>query len=78
MQNKVGNKMKTIENVQQKIKQKKFISGALPMVTATVYCLSGPLKWLIILFYCVLCLWGLHKVIKTNFKLQFYQCNVHL
>lgn len=36
--------------------------GALPMVTATVFCINWWLKWFIILSYSVLCLWGLYKV----------------
>lgn len=39
-----------------------LIPGALPMVTATVYCLGWPLKWLIIISYSMLCIWGLYKV----------------
>lgn len=38
------------------------VPGALPMVTATVYCLGWPLKWFIIISYSLLCIWGLYKV----------------
>lgn len=36
--------------------------GALPMVTATVHCLNWPLKWLFIIMYSLLSIWGLYKV----------------
>lgn len=36
--------------------------GALPMVTATVHCLNWPLKWLLIVMYSLMSIWGLYKV----------------
>lgn len=43
-------------------------SGALPFVTASVFCFSGFIKWLIIISYSILCLWGLHKVSSRFFS----------
>ncbi|XP_055699938.1 progestin and adipoQ receptor family member 4 [Phlebotomus papatasi] len=39
--------------------------GALPMVTATVFCLGWKLKWSLILAYCMLSLWGLYKAMTA-------------
>lgn len=40
--------------------------GALPFVTASVFCSSGYLKWLTIVSYCILCLWGLQKALIAS------------
>nr|CAD7424877.1 unnamed protein product [Timema monikensis] len=39
--------------------------GALPMVTATVYCLPWVFRWIIIFFYCLLSIWGLYKAMTA-------------
>lgn len=46
------------------------ISGAIPMVTATVFCLNWTFKWFSIISYSMLCLWGLHKV-REDDKVSF-------
>ncbi|XP_058443515.1 progestin and adipoQ receptor family member 4 [Malaya genurostris] len=48
--------------------------GALPMVTATVYCLRWPLKWFIILAYSMLCIWGLYKALTASSPWQRRLC----
>lgn len=48
--------------------------GALPMVTATVYCLGWPLKWLIIISYSMLCIWGLYKAMTASSPWQRRLC----
>lgn len=45
-----------------------FLSGALPLVTATTLCFPPVLKWLIIVSYCLLSLWGLYKVSLSRGK----------
>lgn len=55
-----------------------FIAGALPMVTATVYCLNWPLKWLIIISYSLLCIWGLFKVGFISFRGRWTTSIFHL
>lgn len=44
-------------------------AGALPMVYASVFCLSWACRWLILSSYCLLSMWGLYKVIITPLKL---------
>ncbi|KAK3924552.1 Progestin and adipoQ receptor family member 4 [Frankliniella fusca] len=39
--------------------------GALPMVTATVYCLPWNVRWLVISSYCLLSLCGLYKAMTA-------------
>jgi hypothetical protein len=51
-----------------------FISGALPFVTASVFCLGGFIKWLTIISYCILCLWGLHKALSAGSPWQRRLC----
>ncbi|XP_062539697.1 progestin and adipoQ receptor family member 4 [Armigeres subalbatus] len=48
--------------------------GALPMVTATVFCLSWPLKWLLIISYSLLCIWGLFKAMTASSPWQRRLC----
>ncbi|XP_063705571.1 progestin and adipoQ receptor family member 4 [Culicoides brevitarsis] len=48
--------------------------GALPMVTATVFCLNGLLKWFIITAYCLLCVWGLYKALTAGSPWQRRLC----
>lgn len=48
--------------------------GALPMVTATVYCLGWPLKWFIIISYSLLCIWGLYKAMTASSPWQRRLC----
>uniref|UniRef100_A0A336M8N6 CSON011273 protein n=1 Tax=Culicoides sonorensis TaxID=179676 RepID=A0A336M8N6_CULSO len=48
--------------------------GALPMVTATVFCLNGFMKWFIILSYCVLSIWGLYKALTAASPWQRRLC----
>uniref|UniRef100_A0A182PW43 Progestin and adipoQ receptor family member 4 n=1 Tax=Anopheles epiroticus TaxID=199890 RepID=A0A182PW43_9DIPT len=48
--------------------------GALPMVTATVYCLNFPLKWLLIISYSLLCIWGLFKAMTASSPWQRRLC----
>ncbi|XP_052868470.1 progestin and adipoQ receptor family member 4 [Anopheles cruzii] len=48
--------------------------GALPMVTATVYCLNTPLKWLLIISYSLLCIWGLFKAMTASSPWQRRLC----
>ncbi|CAO1421552.1 unnamed protein product [Diamesa hyperborea] len=48
--------------------------GALPMVTASVFCLCGFFKWLTIISYSVLCLWGLHKALTAESPWQRRLC----
>lgn len=38
------------------------LSGALPLVFASTKCLPHLLRWSIIIFYCLLSVWGLYKV----------------
>lgn len=51
-----------------------FFSGALPFVTASVFCLGGFLKWLTIISYCILCLWGLQKALTAGSPWQRRLC----
>ena len=44
-------------------------AGALPMVYASVFCLSWACRWLILSSYCLLSMWGLYKVITNLLKL---------
>ena len=44
-------------------------AGALPMVYASVFCLSWAYRWLILSSYCLLSMWGLYKVIMNLLKL---------
>lgn len=39
--------------------------GAMPMVTATVFCLPWPIRWACISAYSVLSLWGLYKAMTA-------------
>ncbi|XP_050087415.1 progestin and adipoQ receptor family member 4 [Anopheles aquasalis] len=48
--------------------------GALPMVTATVYCWNTPLKWLFIISYSLLCIWGLFKAMTASSPWQRRLC----
>uniref|UniRef100_A0A8D8DSN6 Progestin and adipoQ receptor family member 4 n=2 Tax=Culex pipiens TaxID=7175 RepID=A0A8D8DSN6_CULPI len=48
--------------------------GALPMVTATVYCLGWPIKWFIIISYSLLCIWGLFKAMTASSPWQRRIC----
>lgn len=41
-----------------------FIAGAMPMVTATTFCLPKIVRWTSVVSYCLLSLWGLYKVSK--------------
>lgn len=51
-----------------------FFSGALPFVTASVFCLGGFLKWLTIISYSILCLWGLQKALTAGSPWQRRLC----
>uniref|UniRef100_A0A182TWI7 Uncharacterized protein n=1 Tax=Anopheles melas TaxID=34690 RepID=A0A182TWI7_9DIPT len=44
------------------------------MVTATVYCLNFPLKWLLIISYSLLCIWGLFKAMTASSPWQRRLC----
>lgn len=47
------------------INNNKFVFvGAMPMLVATTFCLSNPMRWGFISSYCLLSLWGLYKVSK--------------
>ncbi|XP_017083174.2 progestin and adipoQ receptor family member 4 isoform X2 [Drosophila eugracilis] len=48
--------------------------GALPLVTATTLCFPPVLKWLIIVSYCVLSLWGLYKALTASSPWQRRLC----
>ncbi|XP_016987364.1 progestin and adipoQ receptor family member 4 isoform X2 [Drosophila rhopaloa] len=48
--------------------------GALPLVTATTLCFPPVLKWLIIISYCVLSLWGLYKALTASSPWQRRLC----
>ncbi|XP_028897602.1 uncharacterized protein LOC105214313 isoform X2 [Zeugodacus cucurbitae] len=48
--------------------------GALPLVTATTFCFSPFWKWLIILSYCLLSLWGLYKALTASSPWQRRLC----
>ncbi|XP_055525535.1 progestin and adipoQ receptor family member 4 [Wyeomyia smithii] len=48
--------------------------GAMPMVTATVYCLRWPLKWFLIIAYSLLCIWGLYKAMTASSPWQRRLC----
>uniref|UniRef100_A0A1Q3G1G8 Putative progestin and adipoq receptor family member 4 n=2 Tax=Culex tarsalis TaxID=7177 RepID=A0A1Q3G1G8_CULTA len=50
--------------------------GALPMVTATVFCLGWPIKWFIIISYSLLCIWGLFKAMTASSPWQRRLCFV--
>lgn len=43
-----------------------LFSGALPFVTASVFCFNSYLKWLTIISYSILCIWGLHKALIAS------------
>lgn len=51
-----------------------IVSGALPFVTASVFCWSGIIKWLTIISYSCLCLWGLHKALSAGSPWQRRLC----
>lgn len=61
-------------------------AGALPMVYASVFCLSWACRWLILSSYCLLSMWGLYKVIinlinlfQTDFlEKEGFCCNTML
>ncbi|XP_017847653.1 progestin and adipoQ receptor family member 4 isoform X2 [Drosophila busckii] len=48
--------------------------GALPLVTATTLCFPPFLKWLIIISYCILSLWGLYKALTAGSPWQRRLC----
>ncbi|KAH8388532.1 hypothetical protein KR093_008932 [Drosophila rubida] len=48
--------------------------GALPLVTATTLCFNPFLKWLIIVSYCLLSLWGLYKALTASSPWQRRLC----
>ncbi|XP_065365673.1 uncharacterized protein LOC135958706 [Calliphora vicina] len=48
--------------------------GALPLVTATTFCFTNKWKWLIIMSYCVLSLWGLYKALTASSPWQRRLC----
>ncbi|XP_053947097.1 uncharacterized protein LOC128855895 [Anastrepha ludens] len=48
--------------------------GALPLVTATTFCLSPKWKWLIIISYCLLSFWGLYKALTASSPWQRRLC----
>nr|XP_017031428.1 progestin and adipoQ receptor family member 4 isoform X1 [Drosophila kikkawai] len=48
--------------------------GALPLVTATTLCFPPVLKWLIIVSYCLLSLWGLYKALTASSPWQRRLC----
>ncbi|XP_017103033.2 progestin and adipoQ receptor family member 4 [Drosophila bipectinata] len=48
--------------------------GALPLVTATTLCFPPVLKWVIIISYCVLSLWGLYKALTASSPWQRRLC----
>ncbi|XP_017776887.1 PREDICTED: progestin and adipoQ receptor family member 4 [Nicrophorus vespilloides] len=39
--------------------------GAIPMVTATTYCLPGVIKWIFLIAYCLLSVWGFYKAMTA-------------
>lgn len=51
-----------------------FMTGALPFVTASLFCFSGFIKWLTIISYCILCLFGLHKALCAGSPWQRRLC----
>ncbi|XP_055381472.1 uncharacterized protein LOC129612052 [Condylostylus longicornis] len=48
--------------------------GALPMVTASVYCFGSKMKWFMIIGYCILSLWGLYKALNASSPWQRRLC----
>lgn len=51
-----------------------YFAGALPFVTASVFCLGGFLKWLTIISYIILCLLCLQKALTAGSPWQRRLC----
>lgn len=51
-----------------------FFKGALPFVTASVFCMNNYIKWLTIGSYCLFCLWGLQKALTATSPWQRRLC----
>jgi hypothetical protein len=48
--------------------------GALPFVSASVFCMNGFTKWLTIGSYCLFCMWGLQKALTAGSPWQRRLC----
>ncbi|XP_070509285.1 progestin and adipoQ receptor family member 4 [Chironomus tepperi] len=48
--------------------------GALPFVIASVFCMSGFIKWLTIISYCIFCIFGLQKALTAASPWQRRLC----